>query len=106
MVETGAWLYQPREGRPSLMRSADLSRSGARFTWLRPVAPGTPVLVRLQLGENGPSLECKGRVCWCAPLKNGLHNFGVRFLDMNEDEYDTLEDFISVTKARPVLAAV
>ena len=88
------------------MRSADLSRSGVRFTWLRPMVPDTPVLIRLQLGENGPSIECKGRVCWCQSLQNGLHHLGVRFLDMSEDEHDHLEEFINVTKARPVLAAV
>jgi len=88
------------------MRSADLSLSGVRFTWLRPHVPGTPLLIRLQLGETGPAIECKGRVCWSVPLRNGLHYFGVRFLDMTEDEIEHLENFLNVTKARPVLAAV
>jgi c-di-GMP-binding flagellar brake protein YcgR len=105
-IETAVWLYEPRENRPSPMRSADLSLSGIRLTWLRPLVSGTPLLVRLQLGESGLAIECKGRVRWCAPLTNGLYHFGVRFLDMTEDERDQLEGFISVTKARSVLAAV
>lgn len=105
-IAIGAWLSQPSEGRLSPMRSADVSVSGARLTWLRPLAPNTPLLVRMQLGESGHAIECKGRVCWCAPLKNGLHHFGVRFLDITEDEHERLEEFLNVTKARPVLAAV
>ncbi|MFO7973899.1 MAG: PilZ domain-containing protein [Candidatus Hydrogenedentota bacterium] len=105
-IEIATWLYEPRERRPLLMRSADLSLSGVRLTWLRPLLAGTPLLVCLQLGENGPAIECKGHVCWCALLKNGLHHFGVRFLDITEDESQQLEEFLRVSKARPVLAAV
>lgn len=104
-IEISAWLYEPREGHPSPMRSGDLSLLGVRLTWLRPLPAGTSLLVRLQLGENGTAIECKGRVCWCAPLKNGLYHFGVRFLDMTEDEREEMEEFIRITKARPVLAA-
>ena len=106
LTETGAWLCQPRERRPVPMRSADLSASGVRLLWLRPLVPGTPLLVRLQLGETGPVIECKGRVCWSAPLENGLHQFGVRFLDVTDDELERLEEFLSSTKARSVFAAV
>ena len=105
-VETSVWLYQPSDGRPSIMRSADLSLSGMRLTWLRPVMRGQPLLLRLHLGANGPAIECKGRVCWCEQLANGMYRFGVRFLDLADDETAQMEEFFSVTKAGPVLAAV
>ena len=105
-VETGAWLCPPHERQPVPVRSADLSVSGVRLHCMKPIAPGTPLLIRLQLSATGPALECKGRVCWCAPLSNDAYQFGVRFLDVTDDEFEEVEGHLRSTRARPVLAAV
>jgi len=66
----------------------DVGTEGARFTTHRQVVAGEHVLVNLQLPSS--SIECKGRVCWCAREEDGLSSFGVRFVDLREAERDRL----------------
>lgn len=89
-----------------MMRSVDLSLEGSRFATLHPLPLGQTLLVRLQLEPTLPTVECKGRVCWCRPMPNGLHEFGVRFVDLLEDERERIERFLIGTQARPALVAV
>jgi hypothetical protein len=72
--------------------TVDIGMGGARFSALRRVATDEPVLVHLQLPSV--NIECKGKVCWSSPDPNGLHSFGVRFLDLSEIERDHLQRFI------------
>jgi hypothetical protein len=83
-----------------------MSQEGARFSALEAVAVGTSLLVDLQLQPNGCVIECKGRVCWTQLKENGLHHFGVRFIDLSEEETDQLARFLEETRPEPALAAV
>jgi uncharacterized cupin superfamily protein len=40
-------------------------------------------------------IECKGKVCWTALSANGLHHFGVRFVDLSPGERSIIADFTS-----------
>jgi PilZ domain-containing protein len=88
------------------MRTVDLAPEGARFVQTRPMPEGEPLQIALQLGPLVHTIECKGRVCWSKPARNGLHEFGVRFVDLLEEERERINRFLSANKARPALAAV
>jgi hypothetical protein len=75
--------------------TADLGIEGARFCTEKSITPGTPVLLRLQLGPNGQVLECKGKVCWTTDGGDDFTYFGIRFLDLHEDERELLRQFLS-----------
>ncbi len=81
-----AWLEFREEHSTRAMRSLDLSAQGARFSTIRPVAKDDLVMVRLEVRPGAPAVECKGRVCWAEPLEDQITEFGVRFLDLVEDE--------------------
>jgi len=102
-----AWLRFAGERDARGTVSLDLSKQGAQFSGIRPAEDGTPVLVHLQLASGSPVIECKGRVCWSRLMPNGLHNFGVRFLDLLDDEAALIERFLSGgPRLLPRLAAV
>jgi len=73
--------------------SADLAREGAQFSTAGPREAGEQALVHLQLAFGG-TIECKGKVCWsrCAP--DGTCNFGVRFVDLADDEGEAIQCFL------------
>lgn len=83
------------KGSSTVTLTADLGIEGARFCTETPVQPGTPVLLRLQLGHNGQVLECKGKVCWTADTDDEFTAFGIRFLDLREDERELLRQFLA-----------
>lgn|GEM_PF-1129184 len=93
-----AWLRFRGEKSPRCTRSCDLTREGARFVTLRPVAVGEPVLITLALSGT-QSLECKGVVRWCRMLPNRMYEFGVRFLDLHDEEYERLDEVMAVSEA-------
>jgi len=79
---------------PLLTITTDIGLEGARFCAGRPVAKGVPVLLRLQLGNHGQLLECKGKVCWAHEDDDAFTVFGVRFIDLHEDERELLRQFL------------
>ncbi|MBX7258518.1 MAG: PilZ domain-containing protein [Candidatus Hydrogenedentes bacterium] len=101
-----AWLQFNGDDATRGMVSVDLAPEGAQFSSIRPIEIGERVLVRLQLGPSHPTVECKGAVCWAAPMPNRLNHFGVRFVDLNDDERASIESFLQRPSARPALAAV
>ena len=101
-----AWLQFNGDDATRGMVSVDMAPEGAQFSSIKPVNVGERVLVRLQLGPSHPIVECKGTVCWAAPMPNRLHHFGVRFLDLRDDERASIEGFLHRPSARPTLAAV
>lgn len=66
----------------------DVSVDGACFSTLRKVNAGEHLMLHLQVEPGG--IECKGKVCWIQPMPNGLNRFGVRFVDLMDDERDHL----------------
>ena len=94
-VTACAWLEFSQETLPRATTTLDLAIEGARFSSMKPATLGDPVLVRLQLGTSPRYIECKGKVCWTDRMPNRLYNFGVRFVDLYEDERLRLEQFLS-----------
>jgi c-di-GMP-binding flagellar brake protein YcgR len=86
------WLSFRNSEAPYGTLTMDLSASGARFSALRRVHVGEPILLSLQLPRV--SIECKGCVVWAELAPNGLYCFGVRFLDLREPERDHLRRFV------------
>ncbi|MBI5094287.1 MAG: PilZ domain-containing protein [Candidatus Hydrogenedentes bacterium] len=75
----------------------DVGTGGARFTAERPVEVGEHVLLTVQLEPSKDRIECKGHVTWSKQQEDGTYRFGVRFVDLNEDESAALERFVSDT---------
>ena len=86
--------------------SVDLALEGARFNTLGPVSKGDPVLVRLQLEPSFDTIECKGRICWVERADDGIHEFGVRFVDLRDDERRALRKYIDRSRKNPALAVL
>lgn len=93
-VAVCAWLEFDSDRTTRGMVSVDLGPEGAQFCALNAVNLGERVLVRLQLESTGRPMECKGRVCWTQSKPNSLQHFGIRFLDLHEDEQARLCDFL------------
>jgi len=86
-----AWLEFEEDGSTRAMRSLDLSTEGGRFSTIRPVDSGDFVMVRLEVRPGAPAVECKGRVCWVDTMGDDVREFGVRFLDLVEDERSQID---------------
>lgn len=81
-----SWL-QFRDARASRRtRTLNLSANGALFGALHEVENGHKLLVALDLEDGKPPLECKGEVRWARQVEGNLHVFGVRFLDLDDEE--------------------
>ncbi len=76
------------------MVSHDLTPEGALFSTIRPVREGDLVILQIELPTGTCPLVCKARACWSRPMPNGLHGFGVRFLDLDDDARDRLQTFL------------
>lgn len=105
-VAVCAWLDFHHEKTTRGTVSEDLSLEGARFSSMRPVNVGDGVLIRMQLDRTVGAIECKGRVCWTASQPNRLHTFGVRFVDLSEDERGSLSNYFDGNHHPTVCAAV
>jgi len=62
---------------------ADVSPGGIRVVAATPARVGD--VVSLVFFLNGDIVSACGTVQWCAPTKNGLATFGVRFTTIEED---------------------
>jgi hypothetical protein len=89
-----AWLRFKSDEASHGAVTLDLSAEGARFGTVNPLDCGEPVMVHLQLTPNAYPIECKGRVCWSERMQDGLYNFGLRFLDLRDDEREELRGFL------------
>ena len=105
-VPVAAWIefYGDANSRGTISR--DVSSEGARFSSVRPTLVGEPVIVRMQLGRAKPVMECKGRVVWSKYMPNRLHEYGVRFVDLTEEEQSGLLGFLTGHIQSPAYAAV
>jgi len=103
-----AWLDFPTSSGESAATRAtttvDLCEQGARFSGVEVVHPGTPVITHLQIGFGHGVIECKGKVIWSAVGPRGLYDFGVRFVDLSDEERAILGH--TIIDPRGKLAAV
>ena len=88
-----AWILFRKDTAAYGTLSIDLGCDGARFGALHRVQTGEKLLLSLQLPSA--NVECKGKVCWTDVSANGLHYFGVRFVDLSAAERDVLDGFTS-----------
>ena len=77
----------------------DLSVDGASFSAWHPVHMGDGVLISLQFDEE--RFECKGQVRWVQTLPDGERRFGVRFVDLFDDERRRLQHILR-TEGEPI----
>ena len=105
-VPVAAWIefYGDTNSRGAISR--DVSAEGARFSSVRPTLVGEPVIVRMQLGRAQTPMECKGRIVWSKYMPNRLHEYGVRFVDLSEEERSGLLGFLTGHVQSPAYAAV
>jgi hypothetical protein len=87
-----AWLTFHYDALQCGTLTEDLSSEGACFSTLRPIHAGEQVLLNLQVDPTG--IECKGKVCWALTMPNGLNRFGVRFVDIGDDEREQLSHYL------------
>lgn len=73
--------------------TVDLGSDGAKFCALSKMEVGERVLLQLQM--RAVSIECKARVVWTSVRPDGLHHFGVRFVDLSAAERRAIADFVS-----------
>ena len=92
-----AWISFRKDTAAYGTLTVDLCPDGARFGALHQVETGERLLLSLQLPSA--NVECKGKVCWTDVSANGLHYFGVRFVDLSEAERDLLDEFTSESLA-------
>lgn len=84
------WLQFHHDSTVQGTTTVDLSPEGARFHASKAVRPGQHVMLYLQLDPVAYTVECKGKVCWATPQPSGLTAFGVRFLDLQEEEHERI----------------
>lgn len=71
-------------------KATDLSLGGARIEGLLDVQPGKPIVVKLLIpGDDVPIVIEQAQVQWSVD-----RTFGVRFLDVPQQELDELEQLI------------
>lgn len=61
-----------------MVRLRDISSSGLGFYSVHAFSSKTRCTVAIQASE-GRGLVCAGRVVWCRPEDDGLHNVGIQF---------------------------
>ena len=102
-ARVGAWLSFHSETAARGATTRDLSLEGAQFTTRRKLDTGTPVLIALDLRADIGPLECKGRVVWIRPNPDGSYHFGLRFVDLQDSETESIRAFIDGRRREPAL---
>jgi len=106
-VQIPTWISFHGVDDPQFTHTIDLAPEGALFSSVKPVEPLSLVLLRLELIDRDVTVECKGRVCWSQTTYHGMCHYGVRFLDLADDERDMLEMYLAGTHgAAPRTTAV
>jgi len=94
-VNVLAWSLLSLDAGPHVTETIDLASEGARLTSAHPVESYSIVLLRLRLEDSTTTIECKGRICWCESVDSGVYHYGVRFLDLSDDERELLEKYLA-----------
>lgn len=72
----------------------DIGMGGARFSMMKDVEENESVLLNVQVAPSG--IECKGKICWVESKPGGVSNFGVRFLDISEEDRESLSLYLAM----------
>ena len=75
----------------------DIGDGGARFCMMKDVNKDDRVLLNVQVAPS--CIECKGRVCWVEDGEDGFNTFGVRFLDLSEEDRDSLKRYLALRES-------
>lgn len=77
----------------------EISPGGLRLRVQGLLEPGTPMVVRLELGEPGP-LTLSARVAWCR--RDGGHYFaGLELVGLRDDERERIEAWAALATRPP-----
>jgi hypothetical protein len=90
-VQMSTWMAFSVDEVPRINSTVDVAPEGAQFSDISPVAVRSVVLLRIHLGDKTSPLECKGRVCWTRQVSDDTWRFGVRFLDLSDEEHNLIE---------------
>ena len=82
------------DAEPRVTHTVNVTPEGAQFADSRPVEPQAMILLRIRVDDETSPLECKGRVCWVRQTSDGTWRFGVRFLDLTDDEHNLIKQRI------------
>ena len=75
--------------------SKDLSNGGVRVLSEQFIAPGDTVSLNINLIEK--MISARAKVVWCNESEYGQrYLFGAEFVDMSEDDKNTLRSFLSL----------
>ena len=91
-VQVNAVLTFRTDGEPLENTTLDLGVEGAAFTAWHEVHVGDGVILCLHFGNE--RFECKGQVRWVRTFPGGERRFGIRFVDLFDDEKRELCDFL------------
>ena len=104
--KAAAWLHAARNDVAHLAVAHNVSEGGALLCCSHSAIVGEPLLLSLELQADERPFECKARVTWVRQDKSGKHEFGVRFLDLDEYEIDDLRYMLSGTRSMELVSAV
>jgi hypothetical protein len=85
--------------------TTNLTEEGAQFTSYTPVKTGEPLMLHVQPRGNMSPLECKGQIIWCALADDGLYRFGVRIVDLCDDERTLIRGAVGATARQALQSA-
>lgn len=88
-----AWIDCAKGTRSRATTTIDIGPEGARFRSIDSPALDERLIIHLQVGLGHRALECKGKVCWVSQGATRLPEFGVRFVDLTEEERALLDRF-------------
>lgn len=80
---------------------ADISSAGMRILCDQYLPPRTKYFFTM---KQEPNLSVKGEVRWVRPSAPNMHQCGVLFVSLTEDERERLENFLVMEHERAVLA--
>lgn len=75
---------------PSPTHEANLSATGIRFAHDAPLEQGNHVALRIVLYPELAVIPALGRVVWCRPAEDGLHEVAIDFEHIDERDADLL----------------
>jgi hypothetical protein len=82
--------------------AADISSTGMRILCDQYLPPRTKYLFTM---KQEPNVSTKGEVRWVRPAAPNMHQCGVLFIDLTEDDRKNLERFLMMERERAIIAS-
>ena len=101
-----AEMYFEESGVWSTTLTHDLCAGGALFSAIEHVRPDEQVQLTLTLREGTDPLRCNAAVRWSRPRDNGLHFFGLQFVDLSAKDRGKLAAFLALGTPETEVCAV